>query len=343
MIMKRLSNGIVLAMATFVAMPAAAHHSKGHIDLNAVNVHSGVVVKFGWSMPHVYLKVNAPNDDGEVVEYSIEMNHPPAMKAVGWEKYTFRPGDRITWAGHPAKDKSRNFMRLLWAETEDGTRLNLETLVAQDVEPSTDFTGLWRRNAAGGEKGHRIVFHYTPPEGWPLNEVGQAMVDNFDPNAHPMVTCGNPGPPKSMILPYPMQVTRPGANTVVIERELMQEKRYIHLDPETAPPPGEPSKMGYSVGHFDGDEFIIETGNFAADPWGTHTGIDSSEQKQLKERFWMSGDGMFLMVEITVIDPVYFTEPVVFTHRWKKQADREVMQVPCSLESSKLFLEGGRK
>ena len=327
--------------ALTAATSSIAHHSRSQIDLNDVRTNSGVVVKFGWTMPHVYLKVNAPNENGEIVEYSIEMNHPPAMQAVGWAKDTFKPGDRITWSGQHAKDKSRNFMRLVWAETEDGRRLGMETLVPQDVNPSTDFTGLWRRTDAGGEKGHKLKGHYTPPEGWPLNKLGQAMVDNFDPDEHPMVTCGNPGPPKSMLLPYPLMITRPDENTVVMERELMEEKRYIHLNPDTAPPPGEPSKMGYSVGRFAGDEFIIETTNFSADKWGTHTGIDSSDQKQLLERFWMSDDGIFLMVEITVTDPVYFSEPVVFTHRWKKQADRDVIQVPCSLESATLYLEGG--
>lgn len=101
--------------------------------------------------------------------------------------------------------------------------------------------------------------------------------------------------------------------------------------------------MGYSVGHFEGDEFIVETTNFIADKWGTHTGINSSEQKQLVERFSLSDDGLFLMVEITVTDPVYFTEPVVFNHRWRKLAEREVIQAPCTMESALLYLKGGRK
>lgn len=91
--------------------------------------------------------------------------------------------------------------------------------------------------------------------------------------------------------------------------------RYIHLHPDKAPPAGESSKIGYSLGRFEGDEFIVETTNFSADKWGTHTGIDSSEQKHQLERSWMSDDGIFLMVERTVTDPVYFTEPVIFTHR----------------------------
>ena len=52
---------------------------------------------------------------------------------------------------------------------------------------------------------------------------------------------------------------------------------------------------------------------------------------------------MYLMAEITVTDPVYFTEPVVFHHRRRKPADREVIQAPCTMESALLYLERGRK
>ena len=76
---------------------------------------------------------------------------------------------------------------------------------------------------------------------------------------------------------------------------------------------------------------------------GKHAGINSSENKHLVERFTISDDGLCLTVEITVTDPVYFTEPVVFTHRWIKLADREVIQAPCTMKSALLYLKGGRK
>jgi hypothetical protein len=327
---------IAASLALLTPFAATAHHSHATIDFDDKRTYKGVVVKYGWTMPHVYLKVDAPNEQGEIVEYSIEMQHPPAMKQKGWGRNTFKKGDRIIWFGAHDKDKSRPYTSLIWAERPDGSRIGAEAGAEEVIVPSTDFTGLWRRNDVGGFKPH-----YTPPEGWPLNAAGQEMVDNFDENQNPMVTCGNPGPPKSMIVPYPVSITRPDEDTVVMERELMQEKRIVYLD--AGHEPGESSKLGYSVGRFEGDEFIVETSNFIADIWGTHTGISSSEQKELVERFTLSDDGLYLMAEITVTDPVYFTEPVVFNHRWKKLADREVIQAPCTMESALLYLKGGRK
>jgi hypothetical protein len=325
-----------LALSAVLPILASAHHSHATIDMDDVRTYKGVVVKYGWTMPHVYLKVDAPNESGEIVEYSIELQHPPAMKGMGWDRDSFKPGDRIIWQGAHDQDKSRAYTSLHWAERPDGTRIGAEKGAEAIIVPSTDFTGLWRRSDVGG-----FNPHYTPPEGWPLNATGQEMVDNFDEDQNPMVTCGNPGPPKSMIVPYPVSFTRPDEDTLVMERELMQDKRIVYLNESHAP--GEPTKMGHSVGRFDGDEFIVETSHFTADKWGTHTGVSSSDRKHLVERFTMSDDGLFLMVEITVTDPVYFTEPVVFNHRWKKLADREVIQAPCTMESALLYLKGGRK
>jgi hypothetical protein len=98
--------------------------------------------------------------------------------------------------------------------------------------------------------------------------------------------------------------------------------------------------MGHSVGWFEGDELVVETSNFLADRWGSHTGVDSSDQKHLVERYSLSPDGLELNVVITVTDPVYLAEPVTFTHHWVKIADRAVVQAPCTLEASRLYKEG---
>ena len=324
------------AALALLAGPVLAHHSHATIDMDDVRMYSGVVVKYGWTMPHVYLKVNAPNDKGEIVEYSIEMQHPPAMKALGWSKDTWKPGDRITWQGAHDRDKDRAYTSLKYAERADGTRIGAEKGVEEIIAGSTDFTGLWKRSDVGGFKPH-----YTPPEGWSFTPVGQEMIDNFDEDQNPMVSCGNPGPPKMMIVPYPVSFTRPDDATIVMERELMAEKRVVYLDPKHKAV--EASPLGHSVGRMEGDVLIVETDNFTADVWGSHTGVSSSEQKKLVEKFTMSDDGLFLMAEITITDPVYLAELITFNHRWRKLGDRDVIQAPCTMESAMLYLQGGRK
>lgn len=316
---------------------AGAHHSHSNLNRNDIRTYQGIVTKYGWAMPHVYLKVKGPDSTGKIVEYSVEMGNPPGMVRKGWNKNTLKPGDRVTWEGPHDHNEARHYTGMNWIEKADGTRIGYEseTMGAeQEAIPSTDFTGLWSRSDPGG-----FNPHYNPPEGWPLSKTGQKLVDNFHEDQNPMRSCGNPGPPKAMIVPYPVMFTRPDDKTLIMERELMEEVRVIHFDKNH--PRGEPSKLGHSIGWFEGDELVIETDNFIADKWGIHTGIDSSAQKHLIERFSLSDDGLILNAEITVTDPVYLSESKVFTHRWKKLADRDIIQAPCTMEAAQLYLEGG--
>ncbi len=318
------------ALLALQASCAFAHHSHASLDPDDVRVLSGVVTRYSWSMPHVYLKVEAPNPAGDVVEYSIEMLHPGAMAEQGWDKDTFKPGDRITWQGEHDRNKARAYSSLDWAE-RDGVRIGRGDSDAEQILPSTDFTGLWNRGPNQPT--------YFPPTGWPLTAKGEALVAQFSEDQNPVLECYDPGPPKSMTLPYAHRIRYQDASTLLIERDLMEDLRVVHLD-RTAPA-GPPSQMGHSVGWFENGDLIVETTGFTADRWGTHTGIDSSEQKQVRERFHLVDGGMGIEIEITVTDPVYLREPATFTHRWVKVAERELVRAPCTMESAKLWIEAG--
>jgi hypothetical protein len=320
----------LLAAISGLPSLALAHHSHASLDPDDVRVLSGVVSKYSWSMPHVYLKVMAPNPQGQTVEYSIEMLHPAAMAERGWSKESFKVGDRITWEGQHDRNKSRAYSDLTWAEN-NGVRIGSESRLENQVQPSTDFTGLWNRGPGQPT--------YFPPEGWPLTAMGKQLVDNFSEDQNPILTCGDPGPPKSMTLPYAHRVTRTDANTLIIERDLMEGSRIVHLD--SKPAIGEPRRLGYSWGWYDNGDLYVQSTGFTADKWGNATGIDSSEQKEVLEHFRLTDGGLGVTLEITVTDPVYLAEPVTFTHRWVRVPDRDLVQTPCSMESAQLWIEGG--
>lgn len=340
MIKKLLQQALLLSLLLSGYHSAQAHHSHANLNRDDIRTYSGIVTRYSWTMPHVFLKVKAPDKNGNVVEYSIEMLHPPAMAKRGWEKKSFAKGDLITWQGPHDYNELRHYTGLSWAEKKDGSRLSMTEKEEGVIVPSTDFSGLWKRSDFDPMTGKaKFNPHYKPPKNWPLTELGQEIVDNFHEDQNPMVNCGNPGPPKAMIVPYPVMITRSNDQTIVFERELMRDLRVIHLDHSVKKE--NPSKLGHSLGWFEDESLIVSTDNFVDDPWGSHTGINSSSQKQLTEKFSLSGNGTYLIAEITINDPVYLTKPHTFFHRWKKIADREVIQAPCTMESAKLYLQGG--
>lgn len=316
-----------------VAVTTSGHHSHSSLDRNNIQTHRGTVTKYDWRMPHVFIKAMAPNSSGEVVEYSIEMLHPPAMMQRGWDRNSLSPGDQITWEGAVDKDPNRYYSGLKWLEKSDGTRLGMDRDKLAP-EPSTDLAGLWVRDLRGGRP------HYNPPQDWPYTAMAQKLVDEFDESQNPQVDCQNPGPPKATLLPYPMKIRRPGNGTVILEYELRERHRVIYLDRDHAA--SEASVTGHSIGRFEGDELVVETSNFVADRWGLHTGVDSSDQKHLLERFSLSDDGLALGIQMTVTDPVYLAEPVTIDYFMAKIADRELVDVECTLENARLYLEAGK-
>ena len=116
----RVFAAAIFGAGVCVPLVGGAHHSHANIDRNNIQLHAGVVSEYGWTMPHVYLKVMAPNPQGEIVEYSIELLHPPGMLQRGWDADTFAPGDPITWEGASDRDPSRYYSGLNWAEKGDG-------------------------------------------------------------------------------------------------------------------------------------------------------------------------------------------------------------------------------
>ena len=311
---------------------AGAHHSHSNLDRDDIRRHTGVVTEYGWHMPHVFIKAMAPNPRGEIVEYSIEVLHPPAMQQRGWAHDSLKAGDRITWEGASDRDPERYFTGLSWVEKADGTRLAMSPGDAE-VSPSRDFSGLWVRSLGGAAP------DYYPPTDWPYTPFARTQVENFDETGNPQVDCINPGPPKSTLLPYPFRISRPDDGSIVIDYELREEARTITFD--SSGDSGAPSKQGHSVARVEGDVLVIETTNFVADRWGIHTGVDSSDEKHLVERFTLSPDGLAFDAEMTVTDPVYLTEPVVINRRYVKLPDRELLDVACTQESAKLFIQGG--
>ena len=102
----------MLASFLITSSPALAHHGASMFDMeHSVSV-KGAVTDFEWANPHVMIYANVKDSQGNARKWAIELRGSPNVETkAGWTKETIKPGDKLTFVGHPAKNGSDN-MRL---------------------------------------------------------------------------------------------------------------------------------------------------------------------------------------------------------------------------------------
>ena len=87
-----------------VSAPALAHHSHAMFDHNEEVTVTGKVTEMSFHNPHVFLYVDVQSENGETVNYWVEMSNIPNMIRRGIGLNTFKQGDVITVHMHPLSD-----------------------------------------------------------------------------------------------------------------------------------------------------------------------------------------------------------------------------------------------
>ena len=92
------------AMALGIVSPALSHHSHAMFDhVQRVTVR-GTVTEYVYRNPHVFLYVDVEGENGEIVNYWVELSNLTNMIRRGVSQTTFRPGDKVSVNLHPLKD-----------------------------------------------------------------------------------------------------------------------------------------------------------------------------------------------------------------------------------------------
>ncbi len=102
------ANVLILSVALqFSGASAYAHHSfAAEYDSDKSVQMTGTVTKVEWTNPHVHFYVDVKNDQGEVVNWNIELGPPLILRHLGWRQDSLKIGDQVTVDGYPAKDHS---------------------------------------------------------------------------------------------------------------------------------------------------------------------------------------------------------------------------------------------
>lgn len=115
----RLSVAVLASLMTLV-LPAGAHHSWSRYDSENVITIDAQITDVQWANPHVVMRFNATDENGELQHWVVEMDPPSLLARFGMRHDTVRPGMRVKITGVPALSGA-NAMRSLMMELPDGT------------------------------------------------------------------------------------------------------------------------------------------------------------------------------------------------------------------------------
>ncbi|MBO9580406.1 MAG: hypothetical protein J7498_05905 [Sphingobium sp.] len=128
--------------------------------------------------------------------------------------------------------------------------------------------------------------------------------------------------------PFPFEIVQT-PTLIVFRYEYFDQVRLIFMDGRKHLPSDAPhSKVGDSIGHWEGDELVIDTTNFAPATI-TNNGLDHSENVHLVERYKLSPDGKTLMATQWFEDPDVLENRGARFIKWKKFPGQHVYPYDC--------------
>jgi hypothetical protein len=154
----------------------------------------------------------------------------------------------------------------------------------------------------------------------------------------PVLKCYPDGMPKTYVTPQPFEIFQlPEYKRVLINYEFHMLRRQIWTDGRPLPKDPEPAYMGYSVGHWEGDEFVINSIGFNDITWLDFDGSPHSEDMKVTERF-KRVDRKTLSLAVTIEDPKAYTKPWVSKpSMFELKPDWELLEHYCIEEEEQQY------
>jgi hypothetical protein len=211
--------------------------------------------------------------------------------------------------------------------TADG-KPNLTAPAPRTADGKPDLAGLWNiisTDTAVGNVALRKPGDLQPADIQPwVKALVQQRAENFGID-NPHYKCLPDGPNYSAGGGTKRFVQTP-AMIVMLQEDLTY--RMIHMDGRSLETDPNPSWMGYSVGHWDGDTLVVESNGYNDRTWLLQ-GYPHTEALRMTERFRRTDFGH---LEITVVfqDPKAFNKALTLPLRAQFLPDTEMMESVCN-------------
>jgi hypothetical protein len=228
--------------------------------------------------------------------------------------------------------------------TADG-RPNLSAPAPRTAGGKPDLTGIWQAGMAGpaGQYGYDYnVAQNLPPDSltpW-AQSVREERVQDFRKDS-PLAHCLPVSVPFLNFRGLSRIVQTPDLIVILYESP-NSPHRSIFLDGRALPKDPNPTWLGYSVGHWEGDTLVVNTVGFNDKGWLDVGGNPQTESLKLTERFRRPDFG-HLQLEVTFDDPKTFARPFTLSMTKTYTADTEIFEDVCENERDSAHLTSGLK
>jgi hypothetical protein len=171
----------------------------------------------------------------------------------------------------------------------------------------------------------RAVRQPAPYQDWAAKKV----LESFNRRAidDPTAFCFKPGVPRvTSVGLFPMQIVQT-PKTIVMVYEYMNSHRIIAMNAKH-PDDLEPTFMGDSVGHWEGDTLVVDVTGFNDRSWLIGAGTFHTEALHVIERYSMV-DRDRIDYDATMEDPKVLTRPWVFRTSIMRREGTRLREYEC--------------
>jgi hypothetical protein len=209
--------------------------------------------------------------------------------------------------------------------TADG-KPNLSAPAPKTPDGKPDLSGVWvvragyTGNIAKDLKPGEVSFQPWAAELYKHRQDTESRED-------PQGWCVLSGVPREHVVPYPFKILNAG-NIIVILYEALHSYRQIYMDGRELPNNPNPTWMGYSVGHWEGDTLVVQSAGFVDNNWLDNGGHPGTEAMRLTEKFRRRDFG-HIDLQLTVDDSKAYTKPWTVNLQFTAEPDTDLIEYVC--------------
>ena len=177
--------------------------------------------------------------------------------------------------------------------------------------------------------GFNILIDFKPGES-PLRPAAASLMRQRAAAGNPAAVCADiAGIPLAGFLSEPIKIVQAPRLTMILY-EVDNLHRQIYTDGRTLPKEFDfPAYLGYSVGHWERDVFVVETAGFNDKTPLDLMGHPHSDALRLTERFHRRDFG-HLDIEMTFDDPTMYSKPFTLKIPHDLLADSDIFESFCN-------------